>query len=239
MQFAQPNYCFLHQELVALNSFPRKALTCVRYEAGSASLTNHHLRSSDSMLMGAWVKFILELFLRARPDYSWDSTMTLFLNVINGALLLYSEDLTILRWGLASLIVAVSKFVAVFKKHGYEMVVLTLIQAYASHLSSPLVTSAFKFIWGQLYSLNLDSNVFLLQAIAATAVLLSEDVAKVSSTSSRSHHVFNYLHSQQMEPAQAQQSYGRAAFELLEALDSETAPPDEIDLTVSWASLMV
>ena len=70
-QFAQPNYRFLHQELVALTSFPRQALTSVLYEAGPATLTHHHLRSADCMLMGAWVKFVLDLFICATADYDW------------------------------------------------------------------------------------------------------------------------------------------------------------------------
>ena len=175
-QFAQPNYQFLHQELVALTSFPRQALTSILYEAGPASLSHHHLRSSDSMLMGTWVKFVLGLFVQAKPGYDWENSLGLFLNVVNGALLLYSEDLSILRQTLAALIVVASKFVNVFRKHGYEMVAPTLIQVYASHMSNKLITNALEFVWAQFYMLNLDSNVFVLQAIAATATLLSEEV---------------------------------------------------------------
>ena len=175
-QFAQPNYQFLHQELVALTSFPRQALTSIFYETGPAALVHSHLRSCDSMLMGTWVKFVLDLFIRTEKDYDWGNSMALFLNVVNGALLLYSEDLSILRQGLAALIVVASKFVHVFRKHGYEMVVPTLIQVYASHMNNTLITDALKFVWGRFYLLNLDSNVFLLQAIAATATLLSEEV---------------------------------------------------------------
>ena len=176
-QFAQPNYQFLHQELVALTSFPRQALTSILYEAGPATLTHYLLRSSDSMLMGIWVKFVLDLFVRAKPDYDWGNSMVLFLNVVNGALLLYSEDLSILRQGLAVLIVVASKFVHVFRKHGYEMVVPTLLQVYASHINNTLITDALKFVWGKFYLFNMDSNVFLLQAIASTATLLSEEVS--------------------------------------------------------------
>ena len=126
--------------------------------------------------MGTWVKFVLDLFICARTDYDWGNSLALFLNVINGALLLYSEDLSILRRGLAALIVVASKFVHVFRKHGYEMVVPALVQVYASHMNNKLITDALKFVWGKFYLLNLDSNVFLLQAIAATATLLSEEV---------------------------------------------------------------
>ena len=161
---------------MALNSFPRQALTSILYEAGPASLSHHHLCSSDSMLMGMWVKFVLGLFVQAKSDYDWENSLGLFLNVVNGALLLYSEDLSILRQALAALIVVASKFVNVFQRHGYEMVTPTLIQVYASHMTNKLITNALKFVWGQFYMLNLNSNVFVMQAIAATATLLSEEV---------------------------------------------------------------
>jgi hypothetical protein len=225
-KFAQPNYRFLHQELVALTSFPRQALTSVLYEAGPATLTHHHLRSADSMLMGTWVKFVLDLFICARTDYDWGNSLALFLNVINGALLLYSEDLSILRRGLAALIVVASKFVHVFRKHGYEMVVPALVQVYASHMNNKLITDALKFVWGKFYMLNLDSNVFLLQAIAATATLLSEEAAMLSLTSGTQLHSF--LHSQQLDPVVVQQHNARAVFQLLESLGSVTAPPDHL-----------
>lgn len=128
------------------------------------------------MLMGTWVKFVLGLFVQAKKDYDWENSLGLFLNVVNGALLLYSEDLSILRQALAALIVVASKFVCVFQRHGYEMVTPTLIQVYASHMSNKLITSALKFVWGHFYMLNLESNVFIMQAIAATATLLSEEV---------------------------------------------------------------
>ena len=175
-QFAQPNYRFFHQELVALTSFPRQSLTSILYEAGPATLAHPHLHSSDNMLMGTWVKFVLELFLCAKPDYEWGNSLALFVNVINGALLLYSEDLSILRQALAALIVVATKFVHVFRRQGYEMVIPTLVQVYASHMNNALITNALKFVWGQFYLLNLNSNVFLLQAIAATAILLSDEV---------------------------------------------------------------
>ena len=136
------------------------------------------MRSSDSMLIGTWVKFILDFFIRVKTDYDWANSMALFLNVVNGALLLYSEDSAILRQGVASLVIAASKFVHVFRKNGYEMVVPTIVQVYASHINNKLITDTLKFIWGKFYLLNLDSNVFLLQAIAATATLLSEEVSR-------------------------------------------------------------
>jgi hypothetical protein len=176
------------------------------------------------MLMGTWVRFILGLFVQARPGYDWENSLGLFLNVVNGALLLHSEDLSILRQALAALIVAASKFVQVFRRHGYEMVAPTLIQVYASHMSNRLVTNALQFVWAHFYMLNLDSNAFILQAIAATANLLSDEAAKLSTSSGTP--LRPSPHPQQLGPALAQETNARAAFQLLESLASEAPPPD-------------
>jgi len=80
------------------------------------------------MLKGTWVRFVLQLFRSIKPDYDLSNSMILFLNVVNGALLLHSENHTILRFCLASLLTAAGKFNAIFKQDGYQMIVPTLIQ---------------------------------------------------------------------------------------------------------------
>ena len=228
IQFAQPNYRFVHMELVELNSFPRKALTSILYEAGPTALQHAHLRASDIMLKGMWARFVLQLFRSTKPDYNWSNSMILFLNVVNGALLLHSEDHTILRFCLASLLTAASKFSSIFKRDGYQMIVPTLVQVYALHMHNKLVTNALKFTWCQLYIL--DSNLFLLQAIAATAILLSEEASILSSNVSSTYTGF-LQSTQTMEGEVAQRHHAKAVFELLEALDEEL-PPDELEILV-------
>ena len=229
MQFAQPNYRFVHMELVELNSFPRKALTSILYEAGPTALQHAHLRASDIMLKGMWARFVLQLFRSSKPDYNWSNSMILFLNVVNGALLLHSEDHTILRFCLASLLTAASKFSSIFKRDGYQMIVPTLVQVYALHMHNKLVTNALKFTWCQLYIL--DSNLFLLQAIAATAILLSEEASILSSNVSSTYTGFAQS-TQTMEGEVAQRHHAKAVFELLEALDEDLPPDDELEILV-------
>ena len=227
-QFAQPNYRFVHTELVELNSFPRKALTSILYEVGPTALQHGNLRASDIMLKGMWAKFVLQLFRSIKLDYDWSNSMILFLNVVNGALLLHSENHTILRFCLASLLTAAGKFNAIFKQDGYQMIVPTLIQVYALHMRNSLVTNALKFTWCQLYLL--DGNLFLLQAIAATATLLSEEAYILSSNVNSTFTAISQT-SQTMEGDVAQRDHAKAVFELLEALNEEL-PPDELDIMV-------
>ena len=108
------------------------------------------------------------------------------------------------------------------------MIVPTLVQVYALHMHNKLVTNALKFTWCQLYIL--DSNFFLLQAIAATAILLSEEASILSSNVSSTYTGFPQS-TQTMEGEVAQRHHAKAVFELLEALDEEL-PPDELEILV-------
>jgi len=173
-----PNYNFIHKELVELTSFPRKVLTSLVQEAGQGGLQHYPLHSSDVMLKATWVGFVLELFKSTEPDFNWSNSMVLFLNVINGALLLHGANYGILRLCLVSLLTAAAKFNPVFKRDGYQMIVPVLIQVYALHMHNAMVTNALKFVWYHFHKL--DGNTFISQVAASASTLFSENVATLS-----------------------------------------------------------
>ncbi len=187
IQYAQPNHQFIHKELVELNSFPRKVLTSVLQEAGRGALGHYPLNASDIMLKGTWVKFVLELFKSVKPDFNWSNNIVLFLNVINGAMLLHGENHTILRLCLVSLLTAAAKFNSVFKRDGYQMIVPVLIQVYALHMQNTMITDALKFAWFYFYLL--DGNTFISQVAASSSTLFSDTVASLSSKVHRTIHL--------------------------------------------------
>ena len=80
------------------------------------------------MLKGMWVRFVLELVTSVRADYDWSNTLLLFMNVVNGALLLHGEDQTILYYSLVTMLTTVTKFNPIFVKDGYQMIIPTLVQ---------------------------------------------------------------------------------------------------------------
>ncbi len=131
------------------------------------------------MLKGAWVRFVLELFKVAKPDFNWSTSIVLFMNVINGALLLHGEDHSILRICLVTLLTAAAKFNTMFKRDGYQLVIPALIQVCALHMQNTLITDALKFVWFHLYLL--DGNTFISQVAASASTLFSETVASLSS----------------------------------------------------------
>lgn len=185
------------------------------------------------MLKSVWVKFVLQLFKSLKPDFDWSNNIILFLNVINGALLLHSEDSTILKYCLASLLMAVIKFNSIFKKDGYLMIVPTMIQVYALHTRNKLITRALKLIWAHFFLL--DGNVFFLQVTAATATLVSKEAAFLSrnSTSSFSGLSNSLSH---MEDGEARKLLVRAVYDLTNSLNIEPdafPPHDELGVLVS------
>ena len=238
LQYAQPNYRFIHNELVQLNSFPRKALTSILYEAGPGALQRFQLKVSDIMLKTVWVKFVLQLFKSIKPDFDWSNSLILFLNVINGALLLHSEDSNILKYCLASLLMAATKFNSIFKKDGYLMIVPTLIQVYALHIRNKLITEALKFTWAQFFLL--DGYIFYLQVTAATATLVNEEAAFLSRNITSTFAGLSSTRLSQMEDSEARKLLVRAVYELTNALDIEPStfpPPDELGIRVRFCPL--
>ena len=214
-----------------LNSFPRKALTSIFYEAGPSALQHFQLRSSDVMLKGMWVRFVLELVASAGRDYDWSSTMLLFVNVVNGALLLHSEDHTILYLSLATILCAVAKFNSAFKKDGYQMIVPTLVQVYSLHIRNKLITGAIKFIWTKFFLLN--QNVFFLQVTAAASTLLSEEAALLSNSINSKLLAAESRRGAQMESEEARKLNAKALFELNSTLTTDTRVEDELNILVS------
>ena len=194
------------------------------------------------MLKTIWVKFILQLFKSIKPEFDWSNNLILFLNVINGALLLHSEDSNILKFCLASLLMAATKFSSIFKKDGYLMIVPTLIQVYALHIRNRLITEALKFTWAQFFLL--DGYVFYLQVTAATATLFSEEAAFLSRNITPTFAATGLTSSRlnQMEQNEARRLLVRAVYELTNALDIEPAvfpPPDELGIRVRFYPLLL
>jgi len=202
----------MHKELLELNSFPRKALTSVQQEAGPNAFQNLQLHASDVMLKGTWVRFVSQLVISAGRDYDWASSLPLFMNVVNGSLVLHSEDRTILYLTLSTMLLAAAKFSSIFKKDGYLMFIPALVQVYSLHLKNKVLTSAIRFIWLKFYTL--DGNHFISQLMAASSTLLSEKVASLSHSIAGGNSLTGMLTVGGMEAEEARRLIARALFEL-------------------------
>ena len=110
------------------------------------------------------------LFEKMSYDFPWSHEIDLFISVITGSLLLYADDVIILRGGLSTLLLAAVKFNDIFKEEGYNTVVPVLAKVYTFYCYN-VVIQAIEHIWGKFYLLN--GNVFVMHAVTSLATHLS------------------------------------------------------------------
>ena len=157
---------FLHEDLVKLPSFPRKALEAELdlFEAGSIG---RELQGVDVLHKFTWIRLISRMFEAMAGNFAQPEEIQLFLNVLNGSLALHAGDACILRYSMAALINATNQFKNIFNSAGYLLIMPSLVQIYSNNLSNLLVTSSIEFLVKQLYVLH--RKPFLLQMFGSIA----------------------------------------------------------------------
>ncbi|XP_014281796.1 protein unc-80 homolog isoform X3 [Halyomorpha halys] len=163
---------FLHEELMKLPSFPRKALEADLdlYRGGEMG---KELLGLDVLHKFMWVRLIARMFEAMAGNFAYSGDIRLFLNVLNGALILHSQDATILRYVMATYINAAHNFKNIFSLNGYMMVVPTLLQLYATYQTNKLVTKTVEYCVKQFYLMN--RKPFILQMFGAASPILDID----------------------------------------------------------------
>ncbi|XP_061164273.1 protein unc-80 homolog isoform X1 [Saccostrea echinata] len=164
----QNHVSFLHEELLKLPSFPRKALEA------EFSLYNgkggEEIYGLDTLHKFSWVKLIATLFSSMSNSFSWSNDLQLFLNVINGCIILHCEDTALLRFCLASLINTSRHFKHVFSMNGFMHVMPTLLKTYSNNQPNPVLCQAIEFVCRQFYILH--RKPFILQMFGSIANML-------------------------------------------------------------------
>ncbi|CAH3019143.1 unnamed protein product [Porites evermanni] len=166
----QKHISFLHGEFSRQISFPRKALDCdfSLYAGGSKG---RELAALDVIHKSVWVKLITSLFQCMSTDFPWGSAdLNLFLNVINGAILLHCEDAAVLRLCLGAFVNIAVHFSNIFASNGYQYIFPSLLQVYSHHETNEMVTTAIEFAMKQFYILH--QKPCLLQLFASVAPIL-------------------------------------------------------------------
>lgn len=196
---------FLHEELMKLPSFPRKALeTNLTLYSGPMG---KEVLGIDTLHKISWVKLVSRMFEVTSGFFAESADIHLFLNVVNGTLLLHCEDASILRLCLATYINAAHQFKNIFATNGYLLIVQPMVQIYANHQTNSLLCRTIEFVFKQFYILH--RKPFVLQMFGAVAPLLDTDAANVT-----------YGTACQIHP--------RAFFQLLQSLGQYTADPLDI-----------
>nr|XP_037867403.1 protein unc-80 homolog isoform X7 [Bombyx mori] len=183
---------FLHDELMKLPSFPRKALEAdlTLYSRGHLGTT---LLGLDVLHKFMWVRLIARMFEAMAGNFTSSRDIHLFLNVLNGALMLHSEDALILRYVIATYVNAASNFKSIFSTNGYLLIMPTLLQIYSNFQTNKLVTTTIEYAVKQFYLLN--RKPFILQMFGSVSAILDTDEESIYGDASKvqSSCLFNLL----------------------------------------------
>ncbi|XP_076295580.1 unc80, NALCN channel complex subunit isoform X9 [Lasioglossum baleicum] len=167
---------FLHEELMKLPSFPRRALEADLdlYKGGEIG---RELLGLDVMHKFMWVKLIARMFEAMAGNFAYSGDIHLFLNVLNGAIIIHSEDSCILRYVVATYINAAHNFKNIFSTNGYLLIIPTLLQLYSTHQTNKLVTTTVEYAVKQFYLMN--RKPFILQMFGSVSTILDTDETSV------------------------------------------------------------
>ncbi|XP_066993860.2 protein unc-80 homolog [Anabrus simplex] len=163
---------FLHEELMKLPSFPRKALEADLdlYKGGEMG---KELLGLDVLHKFMWVRLIARMFEAMAGNFAYSGDIHLFLNVLNGAVILHSEDACILRYVTATYINAAHNFKNIFSTNGYLLIMPTLLQLYSNHQTNKLVKTTVEYAVKQFYLMN--RKPFILQMFGSVSAILDTD----------------------------------------------------------------
>ncbi|EFN85740.1 Uncharacterized protein KIAA1843 [Harpegnathos saltator] len=167
---------FLHEELMKLPSFPRKALEA-NLELYKGGEIGRELLGLDVMHKFMWVRLIARMFEAMAGNFAYSGDIHLFLNVLNGAVILHSEDSCILRYVVATYINAAHNFKNIFSTNGYLLIMPTLLQLYSTHQTNKLVTTTVEYAVKQFYLMN--RKPFILQMFGSVSTILDTDELSV------------------------------------------------------------
>lgn len=184
---------FLHEELMKLPSFPRKALevdldlhqggeygeVCAIYDTITMGVIANVffvfkvLLGLDVLHKFMWVRLIARMFEAMAGNFAYSADIQLFLNVLSGAAILHAEDSCIMRYVMATYINAAFNFKNIFSTNGYFMIMPTLLQVYSLHQTNKLITTTIEYAVKQFYLLN--RKPFILQMFGSVSAILDTD----------------------------------------------------------------
>ncbi|KAF2352742.1 hypothetical protein FHG87_016501 [Trinorchestia longiramus] len=139
----------------------------------SARGIKKEVRCIDQLHQYTWVQLVYCMCEGMAGNLTYTTDLHLFINVINGAVLLHCEDSSMLRLCLATYINIAHTFNNLFATNGYLLVMPTLLRVYSNYSSNKMVTSAVEFGVKQLYILH--RKPFVLQMLGSVASILDSD----------------------------------------------------------------
>lgn len=139
-------------------AFPRKALeACFGLYAGPYG---HELHGMDTLHKYSWAQLVTQMLL-SMESASMFGDLHLFINVLNGVMILHCEDAEVLRHCLATYIDLAVHFNNLFTTSGYFLIMPTILRCYSQRQTNFMLCNAIEFTCKQFYILH--RKPFLLQ----------------------------------------------------------------------------
>ncbi|CAI5452393.1 unnamed protein product [Caenorhabditis angaria] len=161
---------FLHDEFTHLPSFPRKSLeTCFGMYYGPLG---DQLKAMESMHKFVWAKLMSDMFEKMENAFMF-ADLHLFINVINGIMIMHCEDVLILRRCAATYISISIHFNTLFASQGFFLIMPTLLRCYSQRQTNRIFCQVIEFICRQFYTLH--RKPFLLQMCGAIANIIDNN----------------------------------------------------------------
>lgn len=160
---------FLHEELMKLPTFPRKALE-TNFSLFRGPL-GHQVFSMDRIHKICWVRVIARMFELTSGFFLQLGDIQLFLNAVSGIFVLHCEEASVSRLCLATFINATHQFKNIFATDGFLPIMSTIVQVYSNHQNNQLLCRSIEFVCKQFYIMH--RKPFLLQLFGSVASKLN------------------------------------------------------------------
>ncbi|CAB3399025.1 unnamed protein product [Caenorhabditis bovis] len=161
---------FLHDEFTHLPSFPRKSLeTCFGMFHGPMG---EQLKAMEAVHKFVWAKLMSDMFEKMENAFMF-ADLHLFINVINGIMIMHCEDVLILRRCAATYISISIHFSTLFASQGFFLIMPTLLRCYSQRQTNRVFCSVVEFLCRQFYTLH--RKPFLLQMCGAIANIIDNN----------------------------------------------------------------
>uniref|UniRef100_A0A183BUG8 UNC80_C domain-containing protein n=1 Tax=Globodera pallida TaxID=36090 RepID=A0A183BUG8_GLOPA len=196
---------FLHDEFTHLPSFPRRAVeTCFGMYQGTSG---EELQTMDALHKFAWSKLIANMFEKMENAFMFGD-LHLFINVINGIMIIHCEDVLILRRCMAAYLGMSIHFNSLFASQGFSLIMPTILRCYSQRQPNRLFTQVVEFVCKQFYVLH--RKPFLLQMFGSCADILDQSDSNFEAN-----------------PMRVKAKY---LFALLLAMEQMNEPVDQLDI---------
>uniref|UniRef100_A0A0K0E172 UNC80_C domain-containing protein n=3 Tax=Strongyloides stercoralis TaxID=6248 RepID=A0A0K0E172_STRER len=183
---------FLHDEFTHLLSFPRKAI-----ESSFSMYFGEYgdeLKAVDTMHKLTWINLITSIFEKMENAFMFGD-LHLFINVINGVMIVHCEDILILRRCLATYLSVAIHFNQHFASQGFFLIIPTILRCYSQRQTNRMFCESIEFLCKQFYILH--RKPFLLQMFGAIANLIdmNNNMLDVNPVKIKGKYFFNLIKS--------------------------------------------